>query len=519
MGVSLAGRRHCTSGPGREPIANPPSKCYIPARVEAPRVEPRHAKLPSTGTGTRSRSKRSAAGGSSCCSWSPPARATSASAPGSATPSSARRRPLSTTPACSSSACAASVASPASRPSTTRPGPASRRRALCTRGPTTRSRCRRPSAAARCCAPSSTPRATRRDGGEAQFIAVQGGVEYRRGDRGDWEQARGRVTLRPGDYVKTGANGSAEIMFVDGTLYTVRSDTLFLVSSRAAGEQGKTGAACSTAGSTSTPRRAAAGWRRRRREARGRRPSEAVVSYDESKRERALLRLPRQLEVKTGGRRRGRSAALRVGAAAGRQAVGGRDAAGRRPGSPGRRRTPISTTTGVKQMRLVVGGGAGWRALRLAGLAQPALRRQRHRRRRPPRHRRHPRPPGRGHLPVARRRGRPPARARPVERAAAASASSPAARAPASRATSTPPELEVQSTCRPTAAFSSSAAAPSRAPTVTVNGESVAVQADGTFTKTIQLAASRAGAFLDVKAVDASGNEATRRARVFVESL
>ena len=39
--------------------------------------------------------------------------------------------------------------------------------------------------------------------GEAQFIAVQGGVEFRRGERGDWEEARSRVVLQSGDYVKT----------------------------------------------------------------------------------------------------------------------------------------------------------------------------------------------------------------------------------------------------------------------------------------------------------------------------
>jgi hypothetical protein len=65
--------------------------------------------------------------------------------------------------------------------------------------------------------------------GEAQFISVQGSVEYRSGDAGEWETARGRVTLRSGDYVKTASNGSAEIMFVDGTLYTVRPNTLFVV--------------------------------------------------------------------------------------------------------------------------------------------------------------------------------------------------------------------------------------------------------------------------------------------------
>lgn len=75
--------------------------------------------------------------------------------------------------------------------------------------------------------------------GEAQFISVQGSVEYRSGDAGEWESARGRVTLRSGDYVKTASNGSAEIMFVDGTLYTVRPNTLFVVTrTRTAGGAG-----------------------------------------------------------------------------------------------------------------------------------------------------------------------------------------------------------------------------------------------------------------------------------------
>lgn len=65
--------------------------------------------------------------------------------------------------------------------------------------------------------------------GEAQFIAVEGGVEFRRGDRGEWDEARSRVVLQSGDYVKTSSNGSAEIVFLDGTLYTVRPNTLFVV--------------------------------------------------------------------------------------------------------------------------------------------------------------------------------------------------------------------------------------------------------------------------------------------------
>jgi hypothetical protein len=76
---------------------------------------------------------------------------------------------------------------------------------------------------------------TRAASGEAQFIAVQGSVELRRGDQGEWEPARARDVLRQDDFVKTGANGSAEVVFLDGTLYTVRPNTLFVVTRQQAG--------------------------------------------------------------------------------------------------------------------------------------------------------------------------------------------------------------------------------------------------------------------------------------------
>ncbi len=120
--------------------------------------------------------------------------------------------------------------------------------------------------------------------GEAQFISVQGSVEFRSGETGEWESARSRITLRSGDYVKTAGNGSAEIMFVDGTLYTVRPNTLFVVTrTRVAG--GGTGEqsirmeygwvnlnTSQKAGSVSTPGA----------EARVTEQSEASVSYDKA---------------------------------------------------------------------------------------------------------------------------------------------------------------------------------------------------------------------------------------------
>ncbi|HEX5758303.1 MAG TPA: FecR domain-containing protein, partial [Thermoanaerobaculia bacterium] len=65
--------------------------------------------------------------------------------------------------------------------------------------------------------------------GEAQFIALQGTVEVRRGAGAPWEEARNRMPLQQGDFVRTSASGSAEIRFLDGTLYTVRPNTQFVV--------------------------------------------------------------------------------------------------------------------------------------------------------------------------------------------------------------------------------------------------------------------------------------------------
>ena len=76
--------------------------------------------------------------------------------------------------------------------------------------------------------------------GQAQFISIQGEVQYRRGEGGAWEEGRSRVALHPGDYVRTSERGSAEIMFLDGTLYTVRPNTQFIVS---AGRKGGDAAA------------------------------------------------------------------------------------------------------------------------------------------------------------------------------------------------------------------------------------------------------------------------------------
>ncbi len=80
--------------------------------------------------------------------------------------------------------------------------------------------------------------ALRGGAGQAQFVSFQGEVEYRHGDGGDWQEARSHVQLQSGDTVRTADNGSAQIMFQDGTLYTVRPNTQFIVSPSSAGPSG-----------------------------------------------------------------------------------------------------------------------------------------------------------------------------------------------------------------------------------------------------------------------------------------
>ena len=54
--------------------------------------------------------------------------------------------------------------------------------------------------------------------------------------------------------------------------------------------------------------------------------------------------------------------------------------------------------------------------------------------------------------------------------------------------------------------------------TLKVNGEPVAVAANGTFTKTV-LVSQEGWSLLELRSVDSSGNEVTVRHRVFVETL
>lgn len=79
--------------------------------------------------------------------------------------------------------------------------------------------------------------------GDASLIFVEGDVSLQSAGRSTFDPARQRQALFDGDFIKTGRTGSAEIMFTDGTLYTIRPGSLFEVrrptSSEASGSQVK----------------------------------------------------------------------------------------------------------------------------------------------------------------------------------------------------------------------------------------------------------------------------------------
>jgi hypothetical protein len=67
---------------------------------------------------------------------------------------------------------------------------------------------------------------------DAQFLTVEGDVQYQKSPANDWAPAETRTPLFNGDWVKTGSGSSAELIFSNGSLYTVGSNALLEVYSQ-----------------------------------------------------------------------------------------------------------------------------------------------------------------------------------------------------------------------------------------------------------------------------------------------
>lgn len=64
---------------------------------------------------------------------------------------------------------------------------------------------------------------------DAQFLTVEGQVEFQKGGSGDWKRADRNTPLFNGDWVKTGSGASAELFFSNGSIYTVGANALLEV--------------------------------------------------------------------------------------------------------------------------------------------------------------------------------------------------------------------------------------------------------------------------------------------------
>lgn len=61
---------------------------------------------------------------------------------------------------------------------------------------------------------------------DAQFLTVEGEVQFQKASTNDWHRAEVRSGLFNGDWVKTSDNASAELIFSNGSLYTVGPNAL-----------------------------------------------------------------------------------------------------------------------------------------------------------------------------------------------------------------------------------------------------------------------------------------------------
>ena len=61
---------------------------------------------------------------------------------------------------------------------------------------------------------------------DAQFLTVEGNVQYQKAASSEWREADPRTALFNGDWVKTGDRASAELIFSNGSLYTIGPNAL-----------------------------------------------------------------------------------------------------------------------------------------------------------------------------------------------------------------------------------------------------------------------------------------------------
>ncbi|NJL27335.1 MAG: hypothetical protein HC897_05310 [Thermoanaerobaculia bacterium] len=356
------------------------------------------------------------------------------------------------------------------------------------------------------------------DAGATRFHNVSGNVEYRRGERGAWKRARTRDVLQSGDWIKTSDDSTAQIIFGDGAFYTLRENTMVHLGSNPSESGAGTGEKAPTAihwgwvelntsqssRTVSTPSS----------EARVEGDSEALVAYDEKRKQGRFAAYQGSMEVTSAAGQSLKVAAL--------QQV---DQNGDRLGEP--KALPdapqLSTPTAEQlfdfdrderfQLAWQPVAGASRYVLQVASnrLFSPALIDAQDR----TRNQATVGIRAQGSFywkvaAVARNGARGPWSETRTFRVASLRGSD-------HQIDDTPPALEIRSFVQFGNLLIVSGKTEPGA-TVTVGGEPVSVEVDGSFKKTIQL--TREGSdFVDFVATDAAGNEERQRKTVYVDTL
>jgi hypothetical protein len=68
--------------------------------------------------------------------------------------------------------------------------------------------------------------------GVGEFFSLEGRVQLQRAGQSEWENAQQRMPVFNGDFVRSGRDGSAEILFTDGSLYRIAPNSLLEIQHR-----------------------------------------------------------------------------------------------------------------------------------------------------------------------------------------------------------------------------------------------------------------------------------------------
>src|SRR5512143_2247534 len=64
---------------------------------------------------------------------------------------------------------------------------------------------------------------------DAHFVNIDGTVRVKKGQSQQWIRADYNTSLEKGDFIQTGTDGVARIIFADGTNYVLKADSLIVV--------------------------------------------------------------------------------------------------------------------------------------------------------------------------------------------------------------------------------------------------------------------------------------------------